>query len=80
MKTQRVKTENFDLIREISNLRRQVREFVQISVFTQPTFIQSAAVIVSGYYRLRGINPKEALDGINPDAYSSWAYAVKGKC
>jgi hypothetical protein len=29
--------------------------------------------------RPRGINPKEGLDGTNPDAYSSWAYAVKGK-
>jgi hypothetical protein len=39
MKIQKMKTKNSDFIREISNLRRQIRKFVQTSIFIQSTFI-----------------------------------------
>jgi hypothetical protein len=79
MKTQRVKTKNFDLLREISNLKRQIRKFVHILIFTQSTFIQSASVIVSKNYRFRDINSRKFLNEIYSDVYSSWAYAMKRK-
>ncbi len=79
MKTRRMKTKNFDFIREISNLRRQIRESVQISIFTQSTFIQSAAIIVSSNYRFKDINSKKVLNEINSDVYSSLTYAMKKK-
>ena len=88
LETQRVKAENSDLTREISDLRRQIRGSVttpSVSVVSAAPAASAAPAIaesvvtVTANYRPRGNNPKEPLDGKNPDAYSPWAFTVEGK-
>lgn len=88
LKTQRVKAENSDLTREISDLRRQIRGSMatpSISVASAPPAAPAAPAIaepvvtVTANYRPRGNNPKEPLDGKNLDAYSPWAFTIEGK-
>lgn len=86
LKTQRIKAENFDLTRKISDLRQQIRESMTISsisiVSTSPTasaasVIAKSIVIVTTNYQPRGNNSKEFLNDKNSDAYSSWAFTIK---
>ena len=72
LETQKVKAENSDLIREISEMKRLAREATQTSTSsTGQTEDQSAVAAPLSNYRPKGTNPKEALDGSNSDAYSA---------
>ena len=80
LETQKVKAENSDLIREISEMKRLAREATQTSTSsTGQTEDQSAVAAPLSNYRPKGTNPKEALDGSNSDAYRAWAFTVERK-
>lgn len=94
LETQWIKAENSDLIRqnadqtqERSELRRQIRGSVLTpaapaasAASMDPVTAESVvAISASGNYRPKGSNPKQPLDGNSANAYSPWAFTVRGK-